>query len=90
MIYDGALNAVLFLNFLRRLIKDARRKVFLIVDNVRVHWAVSVTAWVQANRERIALFYLPPYAPEHILTSSCTTTSSKPWRADAFPETRPR
>jgi hypothetical protein len=24
-----------------------------------------VSAWVQANAERIELFYLPPYAPEH-------------------------
>ena len=65
MIYEGALNAALFLNFLRRLIKDARRKVFLIVDNLRVHWAKSVTDWVNANHDRIALFYLPPYAPEY-------------------------
>ena len=65
MIYEGALNAALFLNFLRRLIKDARRKVFLIVDNLRVHWAKSVTDWVNANRDRIALLYLPPYAPEY-------------------------
>jgi hypothetical protein len=34
MIFAGALNAVIFLNFLRRLIKDAPRKVFLIVDNL--------------------------------------------------------
>ena len=65
MIYEGALNAALFLIFLRRLIKDARRRVFLIVDNLRVHWAKSVTAWVEANRKRIELFYLPSYAPEH-------------------------
>lgn len=65
MIYEGALNAILFLSFLRRLIKDAPRKVFLIVDNLRVHWAKSVTAWVEANRDRLELFYLPPYAPEH-------------------------
>lgn len=44
MIYDGALNAALFLNFLRRLVKDARRKIFLIVDNLRVHRAKTVTA----------------------------------------------
>jgi transposase len=65
MIYDGALNAVIFLRFLHRLVKDARRKVFLIVDNLRVHRAKLVTAWVQANADRIELFYLPPYAPEH-------------------------
>lgn len=65
MIYDGALNAALFLNFLRRLVTDARRKVFLIVDNLRVHHAKRVTAWLQANSRRIKLFYLPPYAPEY-------------------------
>jgi transposase len=65
MIYDGALNTWIFLIFLRRLIKDAPRKVFLIVDNLRVHWAKSVTAWVEAHSDRIELFYLPPYAPDH-------------------------
>jgi hypothetical protein len=58
------LTAVIFLIFLQRLVRDAPRKVFLIVDNLRVHRAKLVTAWVEANRDRIELFYLPPYAPE--------------------------
>jgi transposase len=64
MIYDGALNAAIFLIFLRRLLKDADRKLFVIVDNLRVHRAKIVLAWVAANVDRIELFYLPPYAPE--------------------------
>ena len=64
MIYDGALNAPLFLKFLQRLIKGANRKLFVIVDNLRVHRAKMVTAWVENNADRIELFYLPPYAPE--------------------------
>jgi DDE superfamily endonuclease/Helix-turn-helix domain len=36
----------------------------LIVDNLRVHRARTVTAWVEENKDRIELFYLPPYAPE--------------------------
>jgi transposase len=64
MVYDGALNVAVFLRFLKRLVKDARRKVFLILDNLRVHRAKLVKAWVEANKDRIALFYLPPYAPE--------------------------
>ena len=64
MIYAGALNAALFLVFLRRLIRDTDRKLFVILDNLRVHKAGAVMAWVAANKERIALFYLPPYAPE--------------------------
>jgi transposase len=65
MIYEGALNADLFLAFLKRLIKAADQKVFLIVDNLRVHKAHTVTAWVERRKDRIELFFLPAYAPEH-------------------------
>jgi len=64
MVYDGALNATIFLRFLKRLVRDAGRKIFLIVDNLRVHRAKIVTDWVKANKDKIELFYLPPYAPE--------------------------
>src|SRR5207237_1545001 len=46
MLYEGALNADLFLDFLRRLTKDAGRKVILIVDNLKVHKAGKVRTWV--------------------------------------------
>lgn len=65
MVYDGALTATTFLAFLRRLVQGAGRKLFVIADNLRVHRARRVTTWVKANAERIELFYLPPYAPEH-------------------------
>src|SRR5919199_300609 len=65
MVYDGALTAATFLVFLRRLVQGAKRKLFVIVDNLRVHRARQVTAWVKANAQRAELFYLPPYAPEH-------------------------
>ncbi len=64
MIFEGALTALIFLSFLQRLIRDSPRKVFLIVDNLRVHRAKLVTAWVKAHSDQIELFYLPPYAPE--------------------------
>jgi transposase len=65
MLYDGALNVDRFLAFLRRLVKDARRKVFLIVDNLEVHHAKKVEAWVASHAHEIELFHLPAYAPEH-------------------------
>jgi transposase len=65
MIYEGALNAGLFLTFLQRLVRSTAGKVFLIVDNLKVHKAGKVQAWVAAHRERIELFFLPSYAPEH-------------------------
>jgi transposase len=65
MIYEGALNTAIFLSFLRRLVREAARKLFVIVDNLPVHRARRVTAWVQDHADQIELVYLPPYAPEH-------------------------
>jgi transposase len=65
MLHDGALNVDRFIAFLRRLVKDAGRKVFLIVDNPRVHHARKVKAWVASHAHEIELLYLPAYAPDH-------------------------
>jgi transposase len=65
MCYRGALNATLFISFLRRLVQSGPGKLFLIVDNLRVHRSVKVSQWVQEHRDQIELFFLPPYAPEH-------------------------
>ena len=65
MLYAGALNADRFIAFLRRLSQDAAQKVFLIVDNLKVHHADKVKKWVAAHAHEIELFYLPAYAPDH-------------------------
>jgi len=64
MIYEGALNVEIFLKFLKRLIKGRTRKLFLVLDNLRVHRAKIVTAWATEHADVIELFYLPPYAPD--------------------------
>ena len=64
MCFKGALNAGLFITFLGRLIKDAPNRIFLIVDNLRVHKSVKVSQWVEAHKDEIELHFLPPYAPE--------------------------
>jgi len=65
MIYEGSFTADTFLTFLRRLTKDAKQKIFLIVDNLRVHHAKKVQAWAEKHSKKIELFFLPPYSPEH-------------------------
>src|SRR5206468_2270049 len=82
---------------LHRLVREAARKLFVIVDNLPVHRAHRVTAWVQDNADRIELFYLPPPAfgagsmpPSTTRTNSSTTISSRRWRAVARQETRLR
>lgn len=64
MVFKGALNSAMLLKFLRRLIKDANRKIFLVLDNLRVHHSKPVKAWLEENIEQIETFYLPSYSPE--------------------------
>jgi transposase len=39
----------------------AGRKVRVVCDNGRFHTTKAVTAWPEANRERIEVYWLPPY-----------------------------
>ncbi len=64
MLFRQALDARRLIRFLTRLIRDAGRKVFLILDNLKVHHAKIVRMWLDAHREQIELFYLPSYSPE--------------------------
>jgi len=64
MFYKGRMHADRFIDFLKRLIKDAKRKVYLILDNLRVHHAKKVKAWVAERAEQIELAYLPAYSPD--------------------------
>ena len=64
MVLDGAINAPLLIDFLARLIRDADGKVFLILDNLRVHRARLVQDWLVERRAQIEVFYLPSYSPE--------------------------
>ena len=63
-IFDGALNSDILIDFLKRLIKGATKKVFLILDNLRVHHSKPVKAWLAENTQAIEVFYLPSYSPE--------------------------
>lgn len=62
--HDGAINTERFIAFLEALIEDSQRKIFLIVDNLRVHHAKLVKAWLVGKEEQLEIFYLPPYSPE--------------------------
>ena len=66
MLYESKMTAEIFIKFMSRLARDAERKVFLIVDNLRVHHSLRVREWLseKENRARIEVFHLPSYAPE--------------------------
>jgi len=64
MLYQETMTAKVLIKFLSRLVKDSPRKVFLILDNLRVHHSKIVQKWLRVNEENIRVFFLPPYSPE--------------------------
>ena len=64
MIIDESFDADKLIEFLQALIMDAGKKVFLILDNLRVHHSKIVKAWVAERKDKIELFYLPSYSPQ--------------------------
>ncbi len=64
MVLDGALKAPVLIRFLKRLVRDAGCKVFLILDNLRVHRSRAVQDWLGGHTRQIELFHLPSYSPE--------------------------
>lgn len=64
MIYSENMNADKFIEFMQQLIKSSSRKVYLILDNLRVHHSKIVKSWEEENKDKIALFFLPSYSPE--------------------------
>lgn len=64
MIYSENMNSDRLILFLTQLTKDSPKKIFLILDNLRVHHSNIVKDWVKENQEKIELFFLPAYSPE--------------------------
>ena len=64
MVLDGAIKAPDLIRFLARLVRDAKQKVFLILDRLPVHRSAKVRAWLVGREAEIEVFFLPGYSPE--------------------------
>jgi len=64
MVFRKRFTSDVFIDFLRRLIKSAGRKVYLIVDGHPVHKSRRVKRWLEKHKEHIRMFSLPPYSPD--------------------------
>lgn len=64
MLYPETLTAHVLIRLLAGLVRDVGRKVFLILNNLRVHHSKKVRACLEMQTDRIELFFLPAYAPE--------------------------
>lgn len=64
LLFRERFTAEVFIRFCRRLLRQRRRKIFLIVDRHPVHRSAAVRRWLDANAHRIRVFFLPGYSPE--------------------------
>lgn len=64
MCYEDSMTQQRFIEFMKRLVKDAKRKVFFIVDNLKVHHGKMVQAWLKERKNSIEVFYIPTYSPD--------------------------
>lgn len=64
-LYDQSINIDRFIDFLQKVIDSSDKKVYMIVDNLRVHHANLVKDWISKNQKKIAIFYLPAYSPDY-------------------------
>lgn len=64
MVFTKGFRGPVFLAFLKRLLRQVRRRVFLIVDGHPVHRAAAVKRWLTRQKGRIQLYFLPGYSPQ--------------------------
>jgi transposase len=64
MVTPGRVGARVFIEFITRLLHNADRPIFLIVDGHPAHKAAAVRKFVASLNDRFRLFFLPPYSPE--------------------------
>jgi len=64
MVFKRRFCAEVFIDFLKRLTHQSKRKVFLIIDGHPVHKAGKVKKWLARKTKHIQVFYLPGYSPD--------------------------
>ena len=64
-IEKGRVTSKTFIDFLKQIIKNHPwRKIIVIVDNSPTHTAKAVKDFVEENKNKIAVYYLPTYSPD--------------------------
>ena len=64
MIFEENFCVRIFLHFLTRLTKQAKRKVIFIINGHSVHRSKLVQKWREEHRDELEIVYLPGYRPE--------------------------
>ena len=62
--YAGALNAELFIELLRQMMRHRKRPVHLVLDSLPAHKKASVQKYAASTQGKLTLHFLPGYAPD--------------------------
>lgn len=63
-VYEGALNGELFVELLKKMMHRRRKPVHLVLDSLPAHKRAIVNEYVASTEGRLALHFLPGYAPD--------------------------
>lgn len=74
MVTDGAFDAVGLIEFMQSIAKDVSRKVFLVMDNVKVHHGKPVREWPRGHQAECSI--CPVTARSSTPTNGSTQISS--------------
>ena len=64
MVFKERFTVRVFLKFLRRLVRQNRRKIFLMLDSHPVHVAKATVHWFRTRQATLRVYFLPSYSPE--------------------------
>jgi transposase len=62
--YQGALNAELFVELLKKMMKGRSRPVHLVVDGLPAHKKANVRQYIESTQGKLSMHILPGYAPD--------------------------
>ncbi|EMM76059.1 DDE family endonuclease [Leptospira santarosai str. 2000030832] len=63
-IVTGSVKSQNLIHFLKMLLKENRKKILIVWDNLSVHKSKVVKEFLKENEKRLQVEFLPPYAPE--------------------------
>ena len=64
MLMEKGFNSEVFKIFIQQMIKYSKRKVFFITDNHPAHKTIKLNLWLEEQKDKIEVFFIPPYSPE--------------------------
>jgi transposase len=65
LLTEGIVDEDVFICYLKTLLKETRKYVHLIVDNVSYHKSAKIRTFLETVKDRLCLHYLPPYSPDY-------------------------